>query len=152
IEVERLPMFSAWALTQYQSDVPTPPMTLPNGQPLFLPPKGTIDTFVRIDQRISDPSLQPRMALARAELAESQARVRTALFGLRQEVNEAFFTAALLQGQMGSLAATIAGLEARLRETNTRVREGSALSAEAAAVEATLLQYRLQHDELRAAR
>jgi outer membrane protein TolC len=67
-------------------------------------------------------------------------------------VNEAFFTAALLQEQRGALAASIDDLEARLRETASRVREGAALAGEAAAVEASLLRSRPQADELRATR
>jgi outer membrane protein TolC len=78
--------------------------------------------------------------------------VRTTLFGLRSEVNEAFFGASLLQEQMGALDATLDDLETRLRETTARVREGTALASEAAAIEATLLQQRQRADELRAAR
>ena len=106
---------------QCQSDVPTPPPFIPGGKPLFLPPKDTYDAHLRIEQRIFDPTLSTRADLERAELAESQARVRVALFGLRQEVNNAFFAAALLQERAGALAAAIAELETRLRETTARV-------------------------------
>ena len=150
IEVERRPAVSAAGLIQYQSDVPTPPPVA--GQLLFQPPKDTYDVSVRVDQRIFDPALEPRLALARADLAESQARLRVALFALRDEVNEAFFTAALLQEQIGALAATLSELETRLRETSIRVREGAAIPGEAAAIEATLLQERQQDEELRANR
>ncbi len=37
IEAERLPWLTAQGQTQYQSDVPTAPLTLPTGQPLFSP-------------------------------------------------------------------------------------------------------------------
>ena len=151
IEVERLPAVSALGQSQYQSDVPRPP-SLGGGQPLFSPPKDTYDVSVRIDQRLFDPALQPRLALAQADVAESQARLRVALFGLRDEVNEAFFTAALLQEQIGALAATLVDLETRLRETTARVREGAALAGDAEAIEATLLQQRQQDEELRANR
>jgi len=150
IEVERRPSVSALGQTQYQSDVPQPPPIA--GQLLFSPPKDTYDISVRVDQRIFDPALRPRLALARADLAESQARLRVALFSLRDEVNEAFFTAALLQEQIGALAATLTDLETRLRETTIRVREGAAIPGEAAAIEATLLQQRQQDEELRANR
>jgi outer membrane protein TolC len=75
--------------------------------------------------------------------------VRTALFGLRQQVNDAFFAAAALQARAGALAATVADLQARLDEVNARVTQGTALPSEAAAVEATLLQRRQNEDELR---
>jgi outer membrane protein TolC len=152
IEVERLPSVGALGQSQYQSDVPTAPFSLPNGQPAFASPKFTYDASLRVDQRLFDPSIKPRIAVARADLAESQARVRASLFALRAEVNEAFFTAALMQEQIGALTATIDSLEGRLREMNVRVREGAALAGEAAAIEATLLQHRQRIDELNAAR
>ena len=152
LEVERRPFVSTLAQSQYQSDVPTPPALVPGGRPLFQPPKDTYDVSVRVDQRLIDPSLEPRIALARAGLAESQAHLRTTLFAIRDEVNEAFFTAALLQEQIGALQATLGDLEARLRETAARVREGAALASDASAIEATLLQQRQQDDELRANR
>jgi outer membrane protein TolC len=152
ITAEKKPAISVDALTQFQSDVPTPPPLVPNGQPLFVPPKGNLDASVKIEQRLLDPTLDARVAVEKARVAESQARVRTALFELRQDVNDAFFAAARLQEQSGALAATIAELEARLRETTTRVREGVALPADAAAVEAALLQRRQDEDALRANR
>jgi len=152
IEAERLPSVSVLGQAQYQSDVPTAPFTLANGQPAFAPAKDTYDASVRVDQRLIDPATSARLSVAHADLAESQARVRTTLFALKTEVNEAFFAAALLQEQLGALAATLADLEARLRETNARVREGTALAGEAAAIEATLLQQRQRADELRASR
>ncbi|HMF94790.1 MAG TPA: TolC family protein [Vicinamibacterales bacterium] len=152
IEAERYPAISVLGLTQYQSDVPTPPPFLPGGQPLFLPPKDTYDVSVRVDQRIYDPASSARLALAHADLAESQARVRTSLYALRTEVNESFFAAALLQEELGALETSIGDLEARLRETAARVREGAALAGDAAAVEAALLRQRQQADELRANR
>jgi outer membrane protein TolC len=71
---------------------------------------------------------------------------------VRQEVNDAFFAAALLQEQIGVLDATIANYEARLNEANARVREGAAVPADAAAIEAALLQQRQQVSALRANR
>ena len=152
IEAERWPSINAEGQAQYQSDVPTPPALVPGGPPLFLPPKDTYDAHIRIDQRLLDPTTGPRVAAERAQLAEAQARIRTALFGLRQEVNEAFFSAALIQERTGTLSATIADLEGRLREMNVRVREGAALPADAAAIEATLLQRRQDEAELGATR
>ena len=134
IAVGRLPAVAVEGLAQYQSDVVHAPFTLPGGETIFSPPKATLDA---------------RSALERSQLAEQQARVRTALFGLRQQVNDAFFGAAALQARAGALSATIADLQARLDEVNARVTQGTALPAEAAAVEATLLQRRQDEDELR---
>jgi outer membrane protein TolC len=152
IEADRLPAVGALGQSQYQSDVPTAPFLLPNGQPAFAPPKFTYDASLRVDQRLFDPSLTPRVDEAHAELAESQARVRTSLFALRAEVNEAFFTAALMQEQIGAVSATIDSLEGRLREMNVRVQQGTALGGESAAIEATVIQNRQRVDELNASR
>jgi outer membrane protein TolC len=152
IEAERLPTFTAEGQAQLQSDVPTAPAFLPTGQPLFAVPKDTYDAHLRVDQRIVDPTIAPRLAAEKAQLAEADARVRSAVFGLRQEVNDAFFAAALLQERAAALAATIADLESRLNEAGIRVREGASLASEAAAIEATLLQRRQDEAELRATR
>jgi outer membrane protein TolC len=152
IDVERRPSVSAIGQSQYQSDAPTAPFNGPDGKPVFASPKFMYDVSLRVDQRVYDPALQPRRDLARADLAESQARVRTALFALRQEVNDAFFAAALLQEQLEALTATLDDLELRLKETSTRVRDGAALPSDAAAIEAALLQQRQQADALQSSR
>jgi len=152
IDADQKPAVSLFSQTQYQSDSTAAPFSLPGGAPAFVAPKFTYDAAMRVDQRLYDPSMAPRREVERAGLAESQARVRTALYGLRQEVNDAFFTIALMQQQLGALAASIDDLDARLRETAARVREGTALAGEAAAVEAALLRERQQADELRATR
>jgi outer membrane protein TolC len=152
IDVDRKPSIGVLGSTQYQSDSTTAPFPLPDGSPAFVAPKFTYDASVRVEQRVYDPSLGSRVAVERATLAESQARVRTSLYSLRQEVNDAFFTAALMDQQLGALTAAIADLEGRLRDTTARVREGAALAGEAAAVEASLIRERQQADDLRATR
>jgi outer membrane protein TolC len=152
ISALRLPAVSVEGQGQYQSDVahlsPEPPVI--GG--LFRPPKDTYDGSLRVDQRVFDPTVNAQGSLERAQLAENQARVRTTLFSLRQQVNDAFFAAAALQARAGSLAAGIADLMARLEETNARVREGTALQADAAAIEATLLQRQQELDDLQSSR
>lgn len=152
LDAERLPSVTLLGQAQYQSDVPTAPFTLPDGRPLFAPPKDTYDASFRVDQRVFDPTRPPRVAVERAQLVESQARVRVALFAVRQQVNDAFFAAVVLQAQLRELGATLVDLEARLRETAARVREGAALPGDAAAVEAALLQRRQDEALLRANR
>jgi outer membrane protein TolC len=151
LDAERLPSVTLLGQAQYQSDVPTAPFTL-DGRPIFAPPKDTYDASFRVDQRLFDPTRDPRLAVEQAQLAESQARVRATLFGVRQQVNDAFFAAALLQEQLKELGATLADLDARLRETTARVREGAALPGDTAAVEATLLERRQDDARLRANR
>jgi outer membrane protein TolC len=154
INAERRPSVSLSGHAQYQSDVPQFPFAsiagivgLPFG-----PPKDTYDASARVDQRLIDPTTAPRLALEQAQAAESQARVRATLFSLRQQVNDAFFTAALLQARGNALGAAVSDLEARLGEMNARVREGTAVVGDAAAIEATLLQRRQEQAEVAANR
>jgi outer membrane protein TolC len=74
--------------------------------------------------------------------------VESALYGLRREVNDAFFAAALLQERAHEISSVITGLEARVREVAAHVREGTALPGEGAALEATLLQRRQDEAEV----
>jgi outer membrane protein TolC len=152
IDAQRLPAITVDGQVQYQSDVPHLPNGLPGIGTLFLPPKDSYDVGVRVEQRLVDPTIAAHDALERAQLAENQARVRSTLFALRQQVGDAFFAAAALQARAGALAATIADLTARLEETTARVREGTALPADAAAIEATLLQRQQDADDLQASR
>jgi outer membrane protein TolC len=152
ISAQRLPTIALDGQVQYQSDVAHLVPPPPGIGTLFAPPKDTYDAGVRVEQRLHDATVPAQDALERAQLVESQARVRSTLFALRQQVNDAFFSAAALQARAGALAATIADLTARLDETAARVREGTALSADAAAIEATLLQRQQDADDLRSSR
>jgi len=152
ISAQRLPTVAVDGQAQYQSDVAHLATSLPGVEALFLPPKDTFDSGIRLDQRLFDTTISAQRALERAQLEENQTRVRATLFGLRQQVNDAFFAAAALQARAGALAATIEDLNARLREMTARVDEGTALGADAAAIEATLLQRQQDADDLQASR
>jgi outer membrane protein TolC len=140
IAAERLPALNLVGLGQYQSDVPRIPFQLPGGQVPPLPPHDTYDARLEAQQRLIDATLAARRGVERAQLAESQARVRTALYGLRQGVNDAFFTAARLQAQRGDVETSITDLQAQLRVAQDRVRLGTALPSEAATLQAELLR------------
>lgn len=149
IQAGRLPSISVEGQTQYQSHVPEAPFTTPTGGPLFAPPKATWDGYVRVEQRLFDKTIGAQGAVERAQLAEQQARVAATLFPLRQQINEAYFGALLMQTRTTALRAAIEDLDGRLRETQARVTEGTALPADAAAIEAALLQRRQDELELR---
>jgi outer membrane protein TolC len=152
IGAERLPALTVAGQGQYQSDVTTIPFQLPGGQRPPVPPHDTYDARIEAQQRLIDPSLGARRAVERAQLAESQARVRTALYGLRENVNDAFFSAARLQLQRGEIETSITDLEAQLRVASDRVRLGSALPSEAATLQAELLRRRQSLAEIDANR
>ncbi|HEY4217711.1 MAG TPA: TolC family protein [Gemmatimonadaceae bacterium] len=139
IDAERLPVLAINGQAQYQSQVtkisvPIPSVSIPT------PPHDTYDAHVGAQESIFDPTLAPRRTELRAQLAEAQAQTRTTLFGLRQEVDEAFFSAALIEARSAALDAAIGDLSARLRETAYRLDQGTALPADTAAIAATLLQ------------
>jgi len=146
------PSFGVETLAQYQSDVPVSPFTSPDGTPLFQAPKATFDSMLRVEQRLFDPTVARQAAVQRAQVAEDQARVRTALYTLRQQVNDAFFALALIDQRAGVLAAAIADLAARGAEMDARVREGTAVFADFAAIEASRIQRQQEEDELRTSR
>lgn len=142
LDAERLPALGLAAQGQYQSDVPEIPLAFPGGARPPLPPHDSYDAHLEVREPLYDPSRSARRGVERATLAESQARVRTTLYQLRQEVSEAYFTALLLRAQRAELETVIADLEARLRQVRERVREGSALPSESSTIEAELLRTR----------
>lgn len=152
LDAERLPSFGVNAQGQYQSDVVAIPFQLPNGTSPPLPPHDNYDANINARQRLYDPTRASRRDLERAQLSESQARVRSSLYSLRQSVSDAYFTALLLQGQAGEIQSGITDLEAQLRSAQDRVRLGSALPSESATLEAELLRRRQSLDELGADR
>jgi outer membrane protein TolC len=147
----RLPQISGNGQAQYQSTVtriavPIPGIMIPS------PSRDTYDAHVNAQEAIFDPTLSSRQALERAQLAESQAGVRTSVFSRRQEVNDAFFAAATLEQRIGEIGLAITDLESRLKEASIRFREGTALPSDTAVVAATLLQRRQDLYQARADR
>jgi outer membrane protein TolC len=141
IAAARRPTIAASGQAQYQSAVTK--IAIPvQGLSIPTPSHDTYDAHVNAQQSLIDPTIAPKLAVERAQLSESQAQVRTTVFARRQEVNEAFFTAALLQQRIGELGVTMTNLETRLRETVVRFRDGAALAGDTAAIAATLLQRR----------
>lgn len=141
IAAENLPALTLNGQAQYQSTVAAIPVVLP-GANIPRPPRDTYDASIAARQRIFDPSTGERRNIERAQLAESQARVRSTQFPLRQNVSDAFFQAIHLQSQRHEVETVIADLEAQLRVAGQRVREGAALPGEARMLEAELLRRR----------
>ena len=138
LSAERLPSFTAEGQAQYQSDVFTAPSQQGGGTIFPSPSKDTYDGHLAVEQPIVDPTIGVRQQVERAQLAQSEAEVRTALFDLRREVNDAFFGAALLAERRRIIAVTIADLEKQLEEARVRVREGAALPSDTAAIRSAL--------------
>lgn len=141
LDAERLPALELDGQGQYQSAVTSLPIRLPN-LAIPTPPHDTYDAYLRANERLLDPTLGPRRAVERAQLAQSEAQVQTTLYALRQQVDDAFFTALSLQSRGEALATAITDLQAQLAVARERVRAGAALAGEAAALEAELLARR----------
>lgn len=148
----RRPTLSLEGLAQYQSDVARIPVTLPGGVKVPTPPHDTYDGRLVVGQRLYDPSIGARRAVEDAQLAESQARLRAALFPVRQNVSDVYFAALRAQSQLAELQAAITDLEAQLRVASARVREGTALPSEEKTIRAELLKRRQSVAELSAGR
>jgi outer membrane protein TolC len=153
LDTERLPQLRLTGQATRQSEVPSLPISLPGGMTPPVPPKNHYEVRGEVEQRVYDAgALARRRDIERARLAEAQAEVNATLFGVREEVNQAFFGALLLQAQLAELATLEADLEARLAQARVRVREGAALRSQAYTVEAELLKARQQRAELEANR
>lgn len=135
---ERLPTFGLLGMAQYLSDVPS--VSLPGGPPA--PPHDNYDAHVNVRQRLLDPTSGPRREAERAQAAESQARLRAALYAQREAVNDAFFTMLRLDAQRATLESAVRQLEAQRDAASQRVAAGTALPSEVNAIDAELLRRR----------
>ena len=151
-DAEQRPSFLMESQAQHQSDVARILLALPGGVTLPTPAHDTYDAHAAVQQRIHDPSVAPRRAVEDAQLAESQARLRVALFGVRQNVSDVFFASLRAQTQIAELETTITDLEAQARVAEARVREGAALPSEELALRVELLRRRQGVGELAATR
>lgn len=141
IDADRKPILELAGQAQLQSAVTTIPVRVPNIT-IPTPPYDTYDAHLNAQQPLLTPTIAPRRAAERAQLAETQAGLHVTLFALRQDVDDAFFSALLSQEREAQIIVTIADLDARLREMAIRVREGAALPGDTAAIAATILQRR----------
>ena len=151
INADKKPTVDVAGQAQYQSSVTTIPVRVPN-LTIPTPPYDTYDAHLNAQQPLVTPTVAPRRTAERAQLAETQAELRVTLFSVRQDVNDAFFAALLAQEREAQLVVTIADLDARLRETATRLRDGAALPGDTAAIAATILQRRQDIAQSRADR
>lgn len=131
---DMLPSIALESHAQYQSDVAAVPLP---GAPA--PPHDTYDARVVLNQRLFDPSLGPRRAVERAQLAQSRAAVESALYATRAQVNEAYFGVLRAQAQADELRAGLSAIDAQVAVAAARVREGAALPSEELLLRAELL-------------
>jgi outer membrane protein TolC len=152
IDASRLPVIGANAQGQYQSQVATLPLQLPKGLSVPVPAHDTYDAHVGAQQPIYDPTVSARRGVERAQLAASEAGVQASTFALRQNVNDAYFSALLQQAQRAEQESAITDLEARRKVAASRVAQGSALPSETDMLDAELLRRRQAVAQLAASR
>jgi outer membrane protein TolC len=142
---ERLPRLTLRGDVARQSEVTEFPIVVPGGARPPSPPKDRYQAILDAGQLVYDGGvIARRQQLERARLAESEATLRTELFALRTEVNEAFFGALLLQERVAQLDQLVMDLEARHAFVAGRVEEGAALRSQAAELEVELLRAQQQ--------
>jgi outer membrane protein TolC len=149
---ERLPQLEINGYASHQSDVTRPNLGIAG---ITVPdlPKDRWQATLDIEQRLYDGGdVARRRELEEARHKESEAAVDVALYGLRSEVNAAFFSAFLLDKQAREFDALVADLDARLAAVRARVDAGTALGREAAEIEAEQVRASLQRDEAQASR
>jgi outer membrane protein TolC len=141
LAAERLPAVAGRAQATHQSEVPAIPIALPGGQTPPIPPKDQYEARVEAEQLLYDGGvLNRRRGAERAQLTVEEARIAADLYPLREEVNETFFTAFLLQEQLAEASTLIEDLAARLAMLRTQVRNGAALPGDTAVVRAEQLK------------
>ncbi len=149
---ERLPQLTVSGWASHQSDITNPGARIPGAAFPDLP-RDRWESTLDVQQLLYDGgSISRRREVERARHTESAAAVSVALYGLRSEVNTAFFSAFLLQQQAAEYNALITDLDARLASVRARVEAGTALSRDAAEVSAERIRAMLQRDEAQAAR
>jgi outer membrane protein TolC len=152
IGADRLPQLEVNGQATHQSDVTRPTFGVPGiAVPEF--PKDRWQATLDVQQRLYDGGdVARRRELEEARHAESQAALNVALYGLRSEVNAAFFAAFLFEKRAAEYDALVTDLDARLAAVRARVDAGTALGRDAAEIEAERVRAALQRDEARASR
>lgn len=141
LAAERLPAPAGRAQATHQSEVASLPISLPGGQTPPTPPKDQVEARVEVEQLIYDGGvLDRRRGAERAQLTVEEARVAADLYPLRDEVNETFFTAFLLQERAAEISNLIGDLEARVAMLRAQLRNGAALPGDTAVVRAEALK------------
>lgn len=148
IGAELLPALSVEGQAQYQSDVTSVPIRLPDGRPAVSPPHQTYDARLAIRQSLFDPSLGPRRRVESALLAQNEAELDSRLYAVRGQVDDLFFGALELLSREAELTSLARTLEAQLAVVRARVRNGAALPGDSATLAAELIRRRQDLDDL----
>ena len=152
LRAERLPQLRFSAQGSVQNEVPEIPIRLPDGD-IPRPPREQFRAQLEAEWMLYDGSrTSSRAAAEHARRAEEVAGVSVTLFALREATTEAFFGAILSDARARTLVLALDDIDARLQIVRRRVDEGTALPADAAALEAERIRVQQEVDEAGAAR
>lgn len=148
LRAQRLPQLSITGQGTAQNEVASVPIAVPDGEGVPEPPREQFRAQVEADWTLYDGGRIGRQAdVERARLAEETAGVATTLYALREATTETFFSVLLFRARADALTLQADDLEARLAVAQRQAAAGATLSAEAAALEAELIQIRQDVDE-----
>ena len=126
---------------------------LPPGLTVPEPPRDRYEIALEVEQLLWDGDRVARgERVARAAGAEGAAETRSALYGLREELDRAFFSVLRHQERAEQLRLLLEDLGARRRTLAARLRSGTLVPAELAAVDAEIVRARQELDAAEAAR
>lgn len=150
VRAQRLPQVALTGQATYQNEVPSIPAGAGGATG---PPLDQYRAQAEVDWLLySGGRLAREAEVERARLAENLAGVAVTLNHVRDGATETFFAILLYQAQAEALNLSVEDLQARLDLTQARVRDGAALPADAAMLEAELIQLRQQSEEAEANR
>lgn len=159
LDAEWLPSVVFRAQASYQTDVPTVDLAdsgagVPTpGFDVPAPPRDRYEVAAELEQLVWDGGrIQRRRAVERARLAEENAGTRADLYGLREELDAAYFTALLQQERRNQIELLIQDLDARVALVSARVREGVALPSQLSTLEVERIDAEQELDSAESAR
>jgi len=151
VSTGRRPQVDLSAEAAYQTETVSIPIdaldaaTLPNGASLHFPtpPKDRYEVAAEIRQLLYDGGrIASEERIHHTRLFEQTAQIRSSLYGLRADVNQAFFAAVLQQEQRAQLDILADELRARQRLIRAQAQSGNALPSDEAAIAAELINVR----------
>lgn len=148
IKKDRLPSLSLNGQATYQSEVTSLDGQLPNST-ITPPNKDQYRTTLDANQLIYQGGMiDASVKVKETKSAIEQQELEISLYGLKNRVNQLYFSLLLLQENQDLLKAKESQLIARLEEVNAGVKYGTLLSSSADALEVELLKIQQNNTEL----
>jgi outer membrane protein TolC len=142
IDASRMPMVKWNAKATWQNEVFGLPFSPPGGIDLSVP-HYNLQTSLETSYLLYDGGLtNAQKAIESAKLATEQQTVAVELNKLKDQVNQYFFGAILLQQQANHLQVTVRDLEARISQMEAGLRHGVVLDSDLKKLQVELLKLR----------